>query len=75
MGMILDAEGRPADGTPPDPYAFSQIQSEVSDKGFLVTTTEDLFHWARTGSLWWMTLRPRLLRGRDDPCEHAALRP
>jgi NADH-quinone oxidoreductase subunit B len=29
--------------------------SEVSDKGFLVTSTEELFHWARTGSLWWMT--------------------
>src|SRR3954462_11456921 len=60
MGVILDAGGRPmqpapADGTPPDAYAFNQIQSEVSDKGFLVTTTEDLFQWARTGSLWWMT--------------------
>ena len=21
----------------------------------MVTTTEDLFTWARTGSLWWMT--------------------
>jgi NADH-quinone oxidoreductase subunit B len=27
----------------------------LNDKGFLVTSTEDLFHWARTGSLWWMT--------------------
>jgi NADH-quinone oxidoreductase subunit B len=27
----------------------------VPDKGFLVTSTEDLFQWARTGSLWWMT--------------------
>ena len=60
MGVILDASGRPmqpapAGDTPPDPYIFNQIQSEVSDKGFLVTTTEDLFQWARTGSLWWMT--------------------
>src|SRR6185295_11338413 len=46
MGVILDARGMPADGTPPDPYVFGQIQSEVSDKGFLVTTTEDLFTWA-----------------------------
>jgi NADH-quinone oxidoreductase subunit B len=46
----------------------------VADKGFLVTSTEDLFTWARTGSLWWMTVRPRLLRGRDDPRQHAALR-
>ena len=59
MGVILDARGQPmvapAGDTPPDPYIFNQIQSEVSDKGFLVTSTEDLFHWARTGSLWWMT--------------------
>jgi NADH-quinone oxidoreductase subunit B len=58
MGVIVDPRGvpmQPADGSPPDPYIFNQIQSEVSDKGFLVTTTEDLFQWARTGSLWWMT--------------------
>ncbi|WP_226896288.1 MULTISPECIES: NuoB/complex I 20 kDa subunit family protein [Sphingosinicellaceae] len=27
----------------------------MSNKGFVVTSTEDLFNWARTGSLWWMT--------------------
>jgi NADH-quinone oxidoreductase subunit B len=31
------------------------VSQEVADKGFLVTSTEDLFRWARTGSLWWMT--------------------
>ena len=58
MGVILDSRGQPMappEGTPPDAYAFNQIQTEVSGKGFLVTTTEDLFQWARTGSLWWMT--------------------
>src|ERR1700712_3897536 len=58
MGVILDPREenpRPADLQPPDAYTFNQIQSEVSDKGFLVTSTEDLFTWARTGSLWWMT--------------------
>ena len=34
---------------------LSDIDKEVSNKGFLVTNTEDLFTWARTGSLWWMT--------------------
>ena len=56
--MILDPRHeneRPADLQQPDPYIFNQISSEVSDKGFLVTSTEDLFQWARTGSLWWMT--------------------
>src|ERR1043165_6858536 len=59
MGVILDPREenpRPSDlQQQPDAYVFKQIQSEVSDKGFLVTTTEDLFTWARTGSLWWMT--------------------
>ncbi len=47
-----------ADGTAmkaPDSAFFNDLNSEVSDKGFLVTSTEDLFTWARTGSLWWMT--------------------
>ena len=41
--------------TPPDHAFFDDLSTEVQDKGFLVTSTEDLFHWARTGSLWWMT--------------------
>ena len=39
----------------PDADYFNALQTEVNDKGFLVTSTEDLFEWARTGSLWWMT--------------------
>ena len=34
---------------------FEEMRRELDEKGFLVTTTEDLFTWARTGSLWWMT--------------------
>jgi hypothetical protein len=41
--------------TAPDQAFFESLNAEVSDKGFLVTSTEELFHWARTGSLWWMT--------------------
>jgi NADH-quinone oxidoreductase subunit B len=48
-------ERAPADLQQPDPAFFADLQSEVADKGFLVTSTEDLFQWARTGSLWWMT--------------------
>ena len=44
-----------APGTSPDAGFFDDLNSEVGDKGFLVTSTEDLFNWARTGSLWWMT--------------------
>src|SRR3546814_9790040 len=58
MGVILDPRHenpRPTDLQQPDPDYFNQLQAEVSDKGFLVTSTEDLFQWARTGSLWWMT--------------------
>ena len=34
---------------------FKDVGTEVSDKGYLVTNLEDLVHWARTGSLWWMS--------------------
>ena len=38
--------------TPVLPTSFS---NELTDKGFLLTTTDDLINWARTGSLMWMT--------------------
>ncbi len=38
-----------------DPKLFEEMRSELDAKGFLVTSTEDLVTWARTGSLWWMT--------------------
>src|SRR3546814_569736 len=53
----------PPPGTAPDADYFKALQAEVSDKGFLVTSTEDLFNWARTGSLWWMTFGPVLTVG------------
>ena len=34
---------------------LEEVQRSLNEKGFMVTTTEDLFNWARTGSLWWMT--------------------
>ena len=37
-----------------DPF-FTNIRSELSDKGFLVAAADDLIAWARTGSLMWMT--------------------
>jgi NADH-quinone oxidoreductase subunit B len=41
--------------TLPSQDFFNGVNQEVSDKGFLITSTEELFQWARTGSLWWMT--------------------
>ncbi|MBT5765558.1 MAG: NADH-quinone oxidoreductase subunit B [Kordiimonadaceae bacterium] len=34
---------------------FKSLQDDLSDKGFVVTSVEDIIAWARTGSLWWMT--------------------
>ena len=39
----------------PGEEGFTQISDKLADKGFLVTTTDDLINWARTGSLMWMT--------------------
>jgi NADH-quinone oxidoreductase subunit B len=52
MGVVVQP---PATTTAPDPELFKAIESEVADKGFVVSSTEDLFNWARTGSLWPMT--------------------
>ncbi len=43
------------EGLVPDRAFFDDMSAEVQDKGFLVTSAEELFQWARTGSLWWMT--------------------
>jgi NADH-quinone oxidoreductase subunit B len=50
---ILDAAGQPLKRAE-DPF-FLEVNSELADKGFLVTATDDLIAWARTGSLMWMT--------------------
>ena len=42
--------------TNPNPDQVLQaVNSELSDKGFLVTQADKLVNWARTGSLWPMT--------------------
>src|SRR5947209_18250832 len=38
-----------------DQKKLLELQQSLNEKGFMVTTAEDLFTWARTGSLWWMT--------------------
>src|SRR4029450_12892947 len=40
-----------------DDAFFAGLNGELADKGFLVTTADDLIIWARTGSLMWMTFR------------------
>ena len=52
QGVIDPRTGRPAGS---DDAFFKDVNRELSDKGFLVTATDDLITWARTGSLMWMT--------------------
>ena len=35
--------------------ATNALNRELQDKGFLLTSAEDVINWARTGSLHWMT--------------------
>jgi NADH-quinone oxidoreductase subunit B len=47
---------RAAPWSSPDQGVLRRPQRRSSaTRAFLVTSTEDLFQWARTGSLWWMT--------------------
>jgi NADH-quinone oxidoreductase subunit B len=51
-GIIDPSTGKPVGSN--DAF-FNEINSELADKGFLVTSTDELINWARTGSLMWMT--------------------
>ena len=53
---------------------LEELRRNLDEKGFMVTTAEDLFTWARHGLAVVDDVRPRLLRGRDDPREHASIR-
>ena len=51
-GVLDPTTGRPI--LSDDPF-YKEINAELADKGFLLTTADDLVTWARTGSLMWMT--------------------
>ena len=51
-GILDPRTGKPVGAD--DPF-FVELNNELADKGFLVTATDDLITWARTGSLMWMT--------------------
>ncbi|GGL62042.1 NuoB/complex I 20 kDa subunit family protein [Wenxinia marina] len=40
---------------PDNEVATQELNRQLQDKGFLLTSTEDIINWARTGSLHWMT--------------------
>ena len=51
-GVLHARTGSPARAD--DPF-FAGLNGELADKGFLLTASDDLITWARTGSLMWMT--------------------
>jgi NADH-quinone oxidoreductase subunit B len=51
-GVLDPRTGKPVGS---DDRFFGELNNELSDKGFLVTSSEALITWARTGSLMWMT--------------------
>jgi NADH-quinone oxidoreductase subunit B len=51
-GILDPRTGRPIGADDP---SFGTLNNELADKGFLVTATDELITWARTGSLMWMT--------------------
>ena len=59
MGLIpepqFETEGRSAGGIITGAASFGVFSNELADKGFLLTTADELVNWARTGSLMWMT--------------------
>src|SRR5947207_228199 len=51
-GILDPRTGQPVGS---NEHFFMGLNDELADKGFLVTTSDDLITWARTGSLMWMT--------------------
>jgi NADH-quinone oxidoreductase subunit B len=51
-GILDPRTGRPVGADDP---SYVALNDELADKGFIVTATDDLITWARTGSLMWMT--------------------
>ena len=51
-GVIDPRTGKPVGADDP---TFLAINDQLADKGFIVTATDELITWARTGSLMWMT--------------------
>src|SRR5262249_191003 len=51
-GILDPRTGKPVGA---DDGLFPGMNQELSGKGFLVTASDDLIIWARTGSLMWMT--------------------
>ncbi len=50
-GVLDPRTGKPVGD---DDSFFRGVTDELADKGFLVTATDELITWARTGSLMWM---------------------
>ena len=51
MGVMTGANTAEADKE----VSAKKLGEQLADKGFLLTTTDDIITWARTGSLHWMT--------------------
>ena len=51
MGVMTETNADDVDKN----TSAQELNRVLQDKGFLVTSTEDIINWARTGSLHWMT--------------------
>ena len=58
---LLDPSGQPVSSAPAATAGADrevttrQLSNDLADKGFVLTSAEDLVNWGRTGSLMWMT--------------------
>jgi len=55
MGVDTSNLSVPAKAGSDKEVATQALNAKLQDKGFLITSTEDIINWARTGSLWPMS--------------------
>ena len=54
-GVVNPAATADVQSWQPDDGSLKQMSDQLADKGFVLTTVDDLINWSRTGSLMWMT--------------------
>ena len=56
MGMTSPSSGAPLSDPAGQSVVLGAVQEEIAHTGFVLSSVDKLVSWARTGSMWPMTL-------------------
>ena len=64
MGVIDSYTAPPIPQGPDQDTILGAVGEEITNRGFVIAMADKLFNWARSGSLWPMTLVLRVVQLR-----------